>query len=436
MRRRVVITGLGPVTSLGIGTEAFWAALKEGRSGIAPISSFDPDGLPSRIAGEVSSLEMNEYMDARAAQRMDRFCHFAVAGARLALEDAGLTAGKELECAGVEPSRAAIIVGSGIGGMSTLESQHRVLMERGHARVSPFTIPMIIPNMAAGILAIMLGFTGPNLCTVTACAAGAHAIGMAFQLIAGGTADLCLAGGSEASITPLSVAGFCSMRALSTRNQEPEKASRPFDAHRDGFVIAEGAGLLVLESLEGALARGARIYCELAGFGMSCDAHHITAPDPESRGAARCMQEAMRSAGLDPGDIGYINAHGTSTPYNDRSETLAIKKALGEHAYSVPVSSTKSMTGHLLGAAGGVEAIATALVLREGVIPPTINLETPDPECDLDYVPGEAREVEVGAALSNSFGFGGHNACLAFKAMGSAPDMGHLSPTTGTGRGL
>ncbi|NPV60007.1 MAG: beta-ketoacyl-ACP synthase II [Actinobacteria bacterium] len=416
MKRRVVVTGLGAVTPLGVGAEAFWTALKQGRSGIGPISSFDADGLPSRIAGEVSSFDPAEYVDPKTAMRMDRFCHFAVAGARLALEDAGLPEGRELEAAGVEAGRAGIIVGSGIGGMSTLENQHRVLLERGYARVSPFTIPMIIPNMAAGILAINLGFTGPNACTVTACAAGAHAIGMAYDLIASGRADLCIAGGSEASITPLSVAGFCSMRALSTRNEEPEAASRPFDAGRDGFVIAEGAGILVLESEEGALARGARIYCELAGFGMSCDAYHITAPDPESRGASACMLEAMRSAGLGPRDIGYINAHGTSTPYNDRSETQAIKMALGEHAHGVAISSTKSMTGHLLGAAGGVEAIATALAIHEGVIPPTINLEEPDPECDLDYVPGEAREAAVEAALSNSFGFGGHNACLAFKA--------------------
>ncbi|MDI7252108.1 MAG: beta-ketoacyl-ACP synthase II [Actinomycetota bacterium] len=404
------------MTSLGMCLSSFWNALKEGRSGISTITSFDPRGLPSRIAGEVSDFDPQAFMDGKTAQRLDRFCQFAVAAARLALDDAGLPEGRELEEAGVEDHRAAVVVGSGIGGMSTLESQHRVMLERGYARVSPFTIPMIIPNMAAGVLGMVLGFRGPNLCTVTACAAGAHALGVGFQLVAGGWADLCLAGGVEASVTPLSVASFCSMRALSTRNHDPEGASRPFDADRDGFVIAEGAGLLVLESLEGALERGARVYAELAGFGMSCDAYHMTAPDPESRGAALCMEEALRSAKMRPEEVGYINAHGTSTPYNDRAETLAIKKVFGELAYRIPVSSTKSMTGHLLGAAGGVEAIATVMALHEGVLPPTINLENPDPECDLDYVPGESRPAEARAALSNSFGFGGHNACLAFRA--------------------
>lgn len=412
----MVITGMGPVTSLGMDLSSFWKALKEGRSGISTITFFDSHGLPSRIAGEVAAFDPLAFMDGKSAQRLDRFCQFAVAAARLALDDAGLPEGKELEEAGVEDHRAAVVVGSGIGGMSTLESQHRVMLERGYARVSPFTIPMIIPNMAAGVLGMVLAFRGPNLCTVTACAAGAHALGVGFQLVAGGWADLCLAGGVEASVTPLSVAGFCSMRALSTRNHDPEGASRPFDAERDGFVIAEGAGILVLESLEGALERGARIYAELAGFGMSCDAYHMTAPDPGARGAALCMEEALRSACMRPEEVGYINAHGTSTPYNDRAETLSIKKVFGELAYRIPVSSTKSMTGHLLGAAGGVEAIATVMALHEGVLPPTINLENPDPECDLDYVPGKSRSAEVRAALSNSFGFGGHNACLAFRA--------------------
>lgn len=416
MKRRVVVTGMGPVTPLGIGISIFWQALKEGRSGIAPISSFDSEGLPSRIAGEVTGFDPLAFMDGKTAQRLDRFCQFAVAAARLALNDAGLAQGQELEAAGIQDHRAAVVVGSGIGGMATLENQHRVMLERGYSRVSPFTIPMIIPNMAAGVLGMFLGFRGPNLCTVTACAAGAHALGVGLQLVAGGWADLCLAGGVEASVTPLSVAGFCSMRALSTRNHDPQGASRPFDAERDGFVIAEGAGLLVLETLEGARARGARIYAELAGFGMSCDAYHMTAPDPESRGAALCMEEALRSAGIHPEEVGYINAHGTSTPYNDRAETLAIKKVFGDLAYHIPVSSTKSMTGHLLGAAGGVEAIATVMALYEEVLPPTINLEHPDPECDLDYVPGQSRRAEVRAALSNSFGFGGHNACLAFRA--------------------
>ncbi len=412
----MAITGMGPVTSLGVGLSPFWEALKAGRSGISRITSFDPQNFPSRIAGEIKDFDPTDYLDRKTVQRMDRFSHFAVAAARLALRDAGLEEGKELQTLNLEPHRAAVVVGSGIGGMNTMESQFKVLMERGWSRVDPFTIPMMIPNMAAGYLSILLGFTGPNLCTVTACAAGSHAIGIGYRLVSEGEADICLAGGVEASITPLAIAAFCSMRALTTRNDHPTSASRPFDADRDGFVIAEGAGMLVLESVEGAMNRGAKIYAELAGFGMSSDAYHVTAPDPQSRGAVLCMGEALRSAGLAPQDIGYVNAHGTSTPYNDRCETLAIKKLFGERAYSIPVSSTKSMTGHLLGAAGGVEAIATAMALYEGILPPTINLEKPDPECDLDYVPGNARQVKVGAALSNSFGFGGHNACLAMKA--------------------
>ncbi len=415
MRRKVAITGMGPVTSLGIGLPEFWESLKAGRSGISRITSFDPEDLPSRIAGEIKEFDPSDYLDRKLAQRMDRFCHFAVAAARLALRDAGLEEGKELEALQLEPHRAAVVVGSGIGGMATMESQFKVLMDRGWSRVNPFTIPMMIPNMAAGNLSILLGFTGPNLCTVTACAAGSHAIGIGYHLVSEGNADICLAGGVEASITPLALAAFCSMRALTTRNDDPASASRPFDADRDGFVIAEGAGMLVLESADSAQARGARVYAELAGFGMSSDAYHVTAPDPQSRGAVLCMGEALRSAGLEPQDIGYINAHGTSTPYNDRCETLAIKKLFGDVAYNIPVSSTKSMTGHLLGAAGGVEAIATAMALYEGILPPTINLEKADPECDLDYVPGSSRAVRVRAALSNSFGFGGHNACLALK---------------------
>ena len=414
--RRVAVTGLGPVTSLGCGREDFWKSLERGRSGISPITSFDASGYACRIAGEVAGFDPSTYMDRKDAQRMDRFCQFAVAAARLACADAGLSEGNELKECGVEPGRAAVVVGSGIGGIGTFEAQVGVLAERGPARVSPHVVPMIIPNMAAGWLAILFGFKGPNYSTVTACAAGTHAVGSAAGLIASGQADLCLAGGAEASISPLALAGFCSMRALSTANDEPRRASRPFDARRDGFVMAEGAGMLLLESLEGALARGAVIYAEIAGFGMSADAYHVTAPDPDAAGAARCMREALQTAGLAPEEVGYINAHGTSTPLNDRAETAAIKRVFGEHARALAVSSTKSMTGHLLGAAGGVEAVATALALHLGVLPPTINLEEPDAQCDLDYVPARARRARPRAALSNSFGFGGHNACLAFKA--------------------
>jgi 3-oxoacyl-[acyl-carrier-protein] synthase II len=404
------------VTSLGTGRDDFWDSLERGRSGISAITSFDVSDFPCRIAGEVAGFDPSIYMDRKEAQRMDRFCQFAVAAARLACADAGLSEGSELAECGVEPGRAAVVVGSGIGGIGTFETQVGILAGRGPNRVSPHVVPMIIPNMAAGWLAILFGFKGPNYSTVTACAAGTHAIGSAAGLIASGQADLCLAGGAEASISPLALAGFCSMRALSTANEEPQRASRPFDARRDGFVMAEGAGMLLLESVEGALARGAVIYAEIAGFGMSADGYHITAPDPDAAGAALCMRDALRTAGLEPEDVGYVNAHGTSTPLNDQAETSAIKQVFGEHARSLAVSSTKSMTGHLLGAAGGVEAVATTLALHRGVLPPTINLEEPDPECDLDYVPSQARRARPRAALSNSFGFGGHNACLAFKA--------------------
>jgi 3-oxoacyl-[acyl-carrier-protein] synthase II len=418
MTRRVAVTGVGPLASLGTGRQGFWEALLEGRSGIGEITSFDASAYPCRIAGEVRDFEPTDYMERREAQRMDRFCRFAVAAARLAWEDAGLGPAPDAAACGVEPGRAAVVVGSGIGGISTFEEQYRVLLERGASRVSPHVVPMLIPNMAAGWIAILWGFRGPNLSTVTACAAGTHALGIAYRLIAGGQADLCIAGGAEASITPLALAGFCSMRALSLNNRDPAGASRPFDSRRDGFVMAEGAGLLVLEAAELAESRGARVYAELAGFGMSADAYHVTAPDPEAEGAASCMREALRDAGLRPEDVDYINAHGTSTPLNDRAETAAIRKVFDGHAGRLAVSSTKSMTGHLLGAAGGIEAIASALALYHGTAPPTINLEEPDPQCDLDYVPQRARPLDMRAALSNSFGFGGHNACLALKAWG------------------
>ncbi len=420
MKRRVVITGIGVVTPVGSGREEFWEALLRGRSGISPISSFDASDFPCRIAGEVRGFRAEDHMERRDALRMDRFCRMAVAAARLACLDAGLGDGPGAVAAVADPERAAVVVGSGIGGISTFEEQHSVLLQRGRSRVSPHVVPMLIPNMAAGWIAILGGWRGPNLSTVTACAAGTHALGLGFRLIASGEADICLAGGAEASITPLALAGFCSMRALSTRNDEPERASRPFDRGRDGFVMAEGSGLLVLEDMELAEERGARIYAEVAGFGMSADAYHLTAPDPAGRGASLCMREALRSAGLRPEQVDYINAHGTSTPLNDRVETLAIREVFGEHAGRLAVSSTKSMTGHLLGAAGGVEAAATALALREGMIPPTINLDDPDPHCDLDYVPGRPRRLRVRAALSNSFGFGGHNACLALRAVNGA----------------
>ncbi len=416
MTRRVVITGLGPMTSLGSGREDFWQALTEGRSGVSAITSFDVSEYRCRIAGEIVDFDPEQYMDRREAQRMDRFCQFAVAASRLAWADAGLGDVRDARNCGIEPNRAGVVVGSGIGGIGTFEAQVNVLAQRGPSRVSPHVVPMIIPNMAAGWLSIIFGFRGPNFSTVTACAAGTHAIGAAYGLIASGQADLCLAGGAEACISPLALAGFCSMRALTNANDEPQRASRPFDARRDGFVMAEGAGMVVLETLEGARQRGATISAEVVGFGMSADAHHITAPDPGAVGASLCMQEALDSAGLEPRDVDYINAHGTSTPLNDRAETMAIRQVFGEHASSLAVSSTKSMTGHLLGAAGGVEAVATALALREGILPPTINLEEADPECDLDYVPLRARASRPRVALSNSFGFGGHNACLAMRA--------------------
>ncbi len=416
MTRRVVITGLGPLTSLGIGKDDFWQALTEGRSGVSAITSFDVSDFSCHIAGEITGFTPEDHLDRKEAQRMDRFCQFAAVAAGMAWADAGLGDKHDPGECGVEPGRAAVVVGSGIGGITTFEHQVRILSERGPSRVSPHVVPMIIPNMAAGWLAIMYGFRGPNFSTVTACAAGTHAIGSAYQLIAGGMADICLTGGAEACISPLALAGFCSMRALTTANDDPQRASRPFDANRDGFVMSEGAGILLLESLECAQSRGAKIYAEVAGFGMSADAHHITAPDPEAAGASLCMREAISSAGLTPEDVDYINAHGTSTPLNDRAETMAIRQVFGAHAGKLGVSSTKSMTGHLLGAAGGVEAVATALALSEGVLPPTINLEEPDPECDLDYIPGQARKARPRVALSNSFGFGGHNACLAMRA--------------------
>lgn len=409
-KRRVVITGMGTLTPIGIGIEAFWESLVAGRSGVGPISAFDASGLETRIAAEVKGFDPSLYMDRKDVRRMDRYAQFAVAAARMAVEDAGL----DLDA--IDKERVGVWIGSGIGGIATLEEQCRILLEKGPSRISPFFVPMMIPNMASGHVSIMFGFKGPNACTVTACASGTHSIGDAFRIIQRGEADVMLAGGAEAGVTLLSVVGFSALKALSRRNDEPERASRPFDKQRDGFVIGEGAGVLVLEELEQAKARGAHIYAEIAGYGATADAYHITAPAPGGEGAARAIRLALADAGISPAEVDYINAHGTSTEYNDYLETMAIKAALTEeHAAKVAVSSTKSMTGHLLGAAGGVEAIATALTIERGIIPPTINYEYPDERCDLDYVPNTARPATVNVALSNSFGFGGHNAVLVLK---------------------
>jgi 3-oxoacyl-[acyl-carrier-protein] synthase II len=389
--------------------DEFWSALLQGRSGIGPITKFDTAGYPTRIAGEVRNFDPLNFVDKKDARRLDPYLQYAVAASALAVQDAALETSK------VEASRFGVLIGSGIGGITTLLESHRNLLEKGPDRVSPFFIPMLIVNMASGLVSMRFGAKGPNSSVVTACATGNHAIGDSFEILQRGDADVMIAGGSEAIIIPLTIAGFCSMKAMSTRNDEPTKAMRPFDATRDGFVCGEGAGIVVLETLEHAQARDARIYAEIIGYGMTGDAHHMTAPDPEGDGAARAMAMAVRDAGLEPSAVGYINAHGTSTPYNDKFETLAIKRVFGEHARRLAVSSTKSMTGHLLGAAGGIEAIATVLALHHGVLPPTINYETPDPDCDLDYIPNQARKQNVEVAISNAFGFGGTNATLAFR---------------------
>ncbi len=404
--KRVAITGLGVISPIGIGKDRFWNALMEGRSGVDRISRFDASGFDSKIAAEVRDFDPADYMDKKETRRNDRFVQFAYAASRMALDDSGFSITPQ------NGTQVGVLIGSGIGGATTWEEQHRILIERGPDRVSPFFIPMIIINMASGIISILLGAKGPNSAVVTACATGGNAIGDAARNIQRGEAIAMLAGGSEAAITPLSIAGFCSMKAVSTRNDEPQKASRPFDAKRDGFIMGEGSGVVLLEEMDHARRREAHIYAELVGYGMSGDAYHITQPDPEADGAARSMRNALRDANMEPKQIDYINAHGTSTLYNDRTETLAVKRVFGEHAKTVPVSSTKSMTGHLLGAAGGVELIACVQAIEHGAIPPTINYEFPDPECDLDYVPNTARKMRVDAAMSNAFGFGGHNAIL------------------------
>ena len=411
MKRRVVVTGLGAVTPLGTGVDRFWRNLVKGVSGIDLIRSFDPDefGLTVKIAGEVKDFDPLNYMDKKEASRLSLFVQYAVAAAQEALEDSGLLRSD------FDPFRVGVIIGTGIGGLRDIEREHSVITSKGARRVSPFFIPYGISNMGAGYVAIRWGFKGPNYCVVSACATGNHSIGDAMRLIQTGDIDVAVAGGTEASITPLGVAGFAVMKALSTRNEEPQKASRPFDRERDGFVVGEGAGVLVLEEYERAKARGAKIYAELVGYGATDDAFHITAPHECGEGAYECMKIALEDGGIKPEDVDYINAHGTSTPLNDKVETMAIKQLLGDHAYRVKISSNKSMIGHMLGAAGAVEAVATVKTIETGIIPPTINLENPDPECDLDYVPNEYRKEDVKVALSNSFGFGGTNACLVFR---------------------
>jgi 3-oxoacyl-[acyl-carrier-protein] synthase II len=405
--RRVVVTGIGPVTPVGTGVEEFWEGVTTGRSGVRRIQNFDPSELAVQLAGEVPDFEPSRWMDAKETRRTDRVTHFSLAGAQLAWEDAGTPE--------IQADRGGIVVATGIGGIETLLQQHSVLLEKGPGRVSPFMVPALMANASAGHIAMRLGLTGPNLCTVTACASGAHAVGEGFRMIRDGMIELAVVGGSEAATLPLTVSAFAQMQAL-TKNPDPETASRPFDAERDGFVLSEGSCVLVLEEASRAAARGARVYAEVAGYGASADAFHITAPDPKGSGAAQAIKRALADAGEEPEGVQYVNAHGTSTQLNDASETRALKSALGEEvAHSVPVSSTKSMTGHMLGAAGAVEAAVLALTIQRGVIPPTIHYRTPDPDCDLDPVPNEARETKVDFAISNSFGFGGQNAVVAVR---------------------
>ncbi|WP_409291813.1 beta-ketoacyl-ACP synthase II [Peribacillus sp. SCS-37] len=407
-KRRVVVTGLGSLTPIGKDTETFWQNAVAGVSGVGPLTRVNAEDYPAKVAAEINDFNSADFIDKKDARKMDRFTQYAVAASLMAVKDAGLEINEN------NAARIGVWIGSGIGGMETFENQFETLLNRGPRRVSPFFVPMMIPDMAAGQVSITLGAKGFNSCTVTACATGTNSIGDAFKVIQRGDADAMVTGGSEAPITRMAIAGFCANTALST-NPDPKTASRPFDKNRDGFVIGEGAGIVVLEELEHALARGAKIYAEIVGYGATGDAHHITAPAPGGEGGARAMRMAIEDSGLRPEDIQYINAHGTSTPYNDKFETMAIKEVFGDSAVNLAVSSTKSMTGHLLGAAGGIEAILTVLAIKNNLVPPTINLEEQDPECDLDYVPNKAREMEVNAALSNSLGFGGHNATLVFK---------------------
>ena len=407
--KRVVITGMGAITPLGNNLADYWTGLINGKSGIGLITHFDACRHACRIAGEVRGFDPHDYVDRKEAKRMDRFAQFAVAASLQALQDSRLVIDA------LNADDIGVLIGTGVGGIKVLEDQQEIYLTKGPSRCSPFMIPMMIANMAAGLTAIHTGAKGPSNCTVTACAAGSNAIGDAFRLVQRGLAKGMICGGTEAAVTPLGLAGFASAKALSTRNDDPTRASRPFDKDRDGFVMGEGAGILIIEELETALARGARIYAEMIGYGLTCDAYHMTAPVPDGRGATRAIELAIKDAGLTPAEISYINAHGTSTAANDPTETKAIKKALGESAYQIPVSSTKSMTGHLLGGSGGIEAVATVMAIANDRIPPTLNLDNPDPDCDLDYVPYESRQQIVNAALSNSFGFGGHNVTLAFR---------------------
>ncbi len=407
--RRVVVTGIGLVSPLGTGVEKNWTAVTSGQSGLGPITRFDASELPTQIAGEVKGFNAEDYIEKKEIKKMDLFIQYGLAAAEMALNDSGL------EITADNAERVGVLVGSGLGGLPTIERYHEAMLDRGYKKISPFFIPMLIINLAPGHISMRFGAKGPNLSSVSACATGTHSIGDAYHMIARGDADAMFAGGTESTITPLGIGGFNVMKALSTRNDDPQAASRPFEKNRDGFVMAEGAGILILEEYGAAKARGADIYCEIAGYGMSSDAYHLTQPAPGGEGAARCMKMAMHGAGLNPEEVDYINAHGTSTHFNDLYETMAIKSVLGAHADKVMVSSTKSMTGHGLGAAGGLEAAYSALALKHGVIPPTINYVEPDPECDLDYVPNEARRADIKVALTNSFGFGGTNATLALR---------------------
>lgn len=408
-KQRVVVTGLGLITSVGIGVKASWDALLEGRSGINIITTFDSSDLPVHIAGEVKGFEPSYYIEPKEVKKMDKFIHFAVAASTMAFQDSGLKVTEE------NAERVGVTIGSGIGGLPAIEHYHKIYLEKGYRRITPFFIPMLIINLAAGQVSIKYGAKGPNTAFSTACATGSHAIGDAFRIIQRGEADAMIAGGTESVITPMAIGGFAVMKALSTRNNEPERASRPFDRDRDGFVMGEGSGIVILESLDSAKKRNAKIYAEIVGYGMTSDAYHITSPPPGGEGAASCMSKALRDAGASPDAVDYINAHGTSTKYGDELETAAIKKVFGEHAYKLCVSSTKSMIGHLLGASGGVEAVISVLSIYNNMVPPTINLENPDTDCDLDYVPNKSRSMNVEYAISNSFGFGGTNACLLFR---------------------
>ncbi len=410
MKRRVVVTGVGLVTALGIGSEETWQSLQHGTSGVGPITHFDASRFPTQIAAEVKHFDPSAYIERKDVKKMDTFIHFAIAAAEWAMKDAGLGGMN-----GYEGERTGVIIGSGIGGFGTIENEHETLLRQGPKRVSPFFIPSSIVNLAAGQVSIRFGARGPNSAPCTACSAGSHAIGDSFRIIERGDADVMISGGTEAAITPMAVGGFSALKALSTRNDEPQRASRPFDRERDGFVLGEGAGIVILEELERARARGVHIYAEIVGYGMSGDAHHITAPPPDGDGAIRAMRLTLRDAGIAPDEVDYINAHGTSTPPNDRTETAAIRAVFGKHARKLAISSTKSMIGHLLGAAGAVEAAVVALSIRDQVLHPTINQEAPDPDCDLDYVPNVCRPARVRYALSNSFGFGGTNACLLLR---------------------